>query len=55
MINRDFWKRVAGKWSTTTDGIDIPDTGPISDDLGLDSDIDDVFDELDDILADIDI
>ena len=55
MINREYWVKVAAKWSTKTDGIDIPDLKPIDDDLGLDDDIDAVSDELDDILADIDI
>lgn len=55
MINRGFWEKVAAEWSTRSDGIIIPDIKPIEDDLGLDPDIDDASDELDDILADLDI
>ena len=56
MINQEYWKTVASKWATKSDGIDIPDIGPIDSDLGLDDEeFDGITDELDDILADIEI
>ena len=54
MINKEFWDKVARNWSSKSDGNEIPDIKPIDDDLGLDID-DDVIDELDDILADLEI
>lgn len=53
MIDRRFWERVAGRWSTRDDGIVTPDIQPIDERLELEEDISDVTDELDDILSDI--
>ena len=55
MINRDFWAAVSVKWSARTDGIEIPDMRPIDDYLGLDPEVDAAAEELDEILADLDI
>lgn len=52
MIDHAFWEKVAQKWTTEGDGIEIPEAAPIHDDLGLD-DFDDITGELDEILADI--
>ena len=53
MINQNFWKKVAAQWSVIDQTV-IPDIRHISDDLGVD-DIDEITDELEDILADIEI
>lgn len=56
MINHKYWKRVAEKWATRNDGIEIPDIDHIDPDLGLDDEeFGNITDELDDILADIEI
>ena len=52
MIDHAFWEKVARKWTTESDGVEIPEAKPIDDNLGLD-DFDDITDELDDILADL--
>ena len=53
MIDRDFWMKIAARWIAPGDGIEIPEIGPVPDELGLD--FDDAMDEIEDILADLDI
>ena len=56
MIDQEYWKKIALKWATESDGIIIPEVGKIDDDFGLnDAEFGGIQDELDDILADIEI
>ncbi len=53
MINKDFWNKIAGNWVKNDDGIVVPDEMP-----SLDIDVPDIEisnDEIDDILADLDL
>ena len=53
VIDRGFWKKVAEKWSTRTDGVDIPELPPVPDEWGDEEEV--LFDDLADILGDIEI
>lgn len=56
MIDQEYWKKIALQWATDSDGIIIPEVGKIDDDFGLDdTEFGGIQDELDDILADIEI
>lgn len=57
MINKDFWKKIADNWRTDTDGITIPEIEGGRIELINPSDAFSDFDEdeIDDILADLDI
>ena len=56
MIDQDYWKKIASKWAAESDGIEIPEVEAPPDDFGLDDEeFGSITDELDDILADIEI
>lgn len=52
MNKREFWLKVAEEWRKKTDGIEVPDIGPISHiddiepDIITDDEIDDIFSQL---------
>lgn len=53
MNEKSFWEKVAENWVTESDGIEVPDVGIIPD-IEM-ADEEDVMEELDDILADLDL